>query len=88
MRDKQLVGYLLHNRTFVTTILTSQEESDVTTKALAEILQSNVASKYYLSATACAGILRRAKERGKTLPEALHRALEDRAAQTKPVVDC
>ena len=36
---------------------------------------------YWLSAKACAGILRRASRRGKELPEALKAALESRASQ-------
>jgi hypothetical protein len=35
--------------------------------------------RYYLSATACAGILRRAAKRGKELPEMLERALQSAA---------
>ena len=37
--------------------------------------QADVPQKYYLSARACAGILRRAKRRGKALPEMLRVAL-------------
>jgi hypothetical protein len=36
-------------------------------------------TRYFLSSIACAGILRRAVNRGKVLPEALARALSDRA---------
>ena len=36
--------------------------------SLSQILQASVPSKYYLSRTACRGILRRAEERGKPLP--------------------
>ena len=45
---------------------------------LSQILQpmEDVPEKYYLSARACLGILRRAKERGKELPEELKAALE------------
>ena len=43
--------------------------------SLASILEPSVASKYFLSAKACAGILRRAEKRGKELPEALRAAL-------------
>lgn len=43
---------------------------------LSEVLEANPPKKYYLSATACAGILRRAATRGKALPEFLKRALE------------
>jgi hypothetical protein len=42
---------------------------------LKEILQKDVAKKYYLSARACAGILRRAEKRGKELPQMLRQAL-------------
>ena len=44
--------------------------------SLASILEPQVDRKYYLSARACAGILRRAKKRGKTVPAPLMRALE------------
>lgn len=46
--------------------------------SLSRILQpmEDVPEKYYLSAKACLGILRRAKERGKELPEELKEALE------------
>lgn len=48
---------------------------------LSRILQpmEDVPEKYYLSAKACRGILRRAKERGKQLPEELRIALERQA---------
>ncbi|AME03649.1 hypothetical protein AXE86_05950 [Selenomonas sp. oral taxon 136] len=48
---------------------------------LSRILQpmTDVLEKYYLSAKACLGILRRAKERGKELPEELRIALERQA---------
>lgn len=37
-------------------------------------------SGYYLSAKACAGVLRRAERRGKTLPKMLREALEEAVA--------
>jgi hypothetical protein len=40
-----------------------------------------VPQRFYLSAKACAGILRRAEKRGKQLPEALKIALEAVAFQ-------
>lgn len=43
--------------------------------SLAEILEADSATKYYLSHTACLGILRRAEERGKELPPQLKWAL-------------
>ena len=47
--------------------------------SLSQILQGEVPHKYYLSRTACLGILRRAKARGKELPPQLKRALEIQA---------
>ena len=41
-----------------------------------QILQDNPPRKYFLSAEACMGILRRLKKRGKPVPELLIRALE------------
>ena len=50
--------------------------------SLSDILEiGDVPQRYYLSAKACAGILRRAEKRGKALPQMLHRALEHRATQ-------
>ena len=43
--------------------------------SLSQILQGNPPRKYYLSRTACLGILRRAGERGKELPPQLKTAL-------------
>jgi hypothetical protein len=55
---------------------------------LSDILETgDVPQRYFLSAKACAGILRRAEKRGKLLPEQLRNALlavvqaEDRRAQ-------
>jgi hypothetical protein len=45
---------------------------------------SAVPQRFYLSATACRGILRRAEKRGKVLPEPLRRALEAVAGATAP----
>lgn len=42
---------------------------------LSQILEENVPLKYYLSAKACEGVLRRAKKRGKILDEILEAAL-------------
>ena len=43
---------------------------------LSQILMADVPQKYYLSQKACLGILRRASERGKKLPEVLDLALK------------
>ena len=49
---------------------------------LSEILQTDASEKYYLSAKACEGILRRADKRGKELPEVLKTALENQITRT------
>lgn len=48
---------------------------------LSEILEDNVPEKYYLSPKACLGILRRAKNKGRKLPDNLRIALEQKAAE-------
>jgi hypothetical protein len=47
---------------------------------LSQILQDTVPEKYYLSARACLGILRRAEKRGKELPPELKAALVAQAS--------
>lgn len=50
--------------------------NDASVCSLSQVLVRGLIPKsYYLSSTACAGILRRAEKRGKTLPEPLLRAL-------------
>lgn len=50
--------------------------------SLDQILEPSPDPKYWLSPTACQGILRRADKRGKELPARLREALEQRAAQS------
>jgi hypothetical protein len=51
--------------------------SSGTVASLSEILETGeLPQRYYLSAKACKGILRRAEKRGKDLPEALRLALQ------------
>ena len=52
--------------------------------SLSSILEAYPALKYYLSKTACMGILRRAFERGKELPKKLARALKIQAGLMQP----
>jgi hypothetical protein len=60
----------------------SEWRSGAVACSLSSILEIGpVARRYYLSATACAGILRRAEKRGKALPVPLQLALEAVAAQ-------
>lgn len=51
--------------------------------SLSDILEiGDVPQRFYLTAKACAGILRRAEKRGKELPEVLSAALKAVASQT------
>ena len=53
--------------------------------SLADVLATHpVLPKYYLSPTACEGIIRRANRRGKTLPPALQEALAKQVLQSTP----
>ena len=61
------------------TLNTGGSPSAAKESSLSQILQGEVSHKYYLSRTACLGILRRAKARGKELPPQLKRALEIQA---------
>jgi hypothetical protein len=50
---------------------------------LSDVLETGaVPQRYFLSGTACRGILRRAEKRGKDLPGALHAALASVAGGT------
>ena len=55
---------------------TGESPSAAVESTLSSILQADAPEKYYLSAKACEGILRRAERRGKQLPEMLRTALE------------
>ncbi len=62
------------------TALPEQFLSDDGVCSLSDILETgDVPLRYFLSATACRGILRRAEKRGRELPTSLHMALESRA---------
>ena len=66
---------------------TSLWPNDAVVCSLSQVLvRGSIPPQYFLSSTACAGILRRAEKRGKTLPEPLMRALTAVASQeqTKP----
>ena len=49
--------------------------------SLSQVLEASTPQKYFLSAQACKGILRRAETRGKTLPPLMQAALEHKAAE-------
>jgi len=54
----------------------SEWRSGAVACSLSSILETvSIPQRYYLSQTACAGILRRAEKRGKALPQMLHQAL-------------
>ena len=57
----------------------------VVSSSLADVLVTHqVLPKYYLSPTACEGIIRRANRRGKTLPPVLQEALVRQASPNTP----
>ncbi len=50
--------------------------------SLSDVLETGpIPERFFLSSTACAGILRRAEKRGRTFPEPLKAALEEAAAR-------
>ena len=61
------------------TLNTGASPNEEVESTLSEILLAEVPERYYLSPTACLGILRRASARGKELPEVLRKALERQA---------
>ena len=67
------------------TLNTGEYPSDVVESTLSAILEANVPEKYYLSAKACEGILRRAERRGKQLPEMLRVALEQQIERERRI---
>lgn len=69
---------------------TSEWPSDAAVCSLSDTLETgDVPQRYFLSATACRGILRRAEKRGKILPALLQAALQAAASQEpmKPAAD-
>ncbi len=57
------------------TLNSGESPSDAVASSLSQILEARPHPKYYLSKTACLGILRRAEARGKELPPQLKDAL-------------
>jgi hypothetical protein len=59
------------------TLNTLESHSGAVASSLSDVLETGaVQQRYFLSATACKGILRRADKRGKALPQTLHQALQ------------
>ena len=67
-------------RTEFLTLNTGECPNVAVESTLSSILEANAPEKYYLSAKACEGILRRAERRGKELPTMLREALEEAIA--------
>ena len=69
------------------TLSISEWPSDAAVCSLSDVLETGaVPQRYFLSATACRGILRRADKRGKDLPEPLARALKA-VADSEPILN-
>lgn len=67
----------IHARGECLTLNISEFPSAVVESSLSDILETgDLPQRFFLSPTACAGILRRAKKRGRTLPKPLRAALE------------
>jgi hypothetical protein len=67
------------------TLNTSEWPSDAAVCSLSDVLETGaVPQRFFLSATACKGILRRAEKRGKQLPQQLERALQTVAQGMEP----
>lgn len=57
--------------------------NDAVVSSLSQVLvRGSIPQQYFLSSTACAGILRRAEKRGKVLPTPLLRALQAAVAES------
>ena len=69
--------------TELSTLNTGESHSVAVESTLSSILEDNVPEKYFLSAKACEGILRRAERRGKELPTMLREALEYVISQSR-----
>ena len=76
MRDRQLASYLETSSAFVTGSVLSPRPREQFVH-LSEILETGqIPERFFLTQKACAGILRRAANRGKTLPPQLAHALQ------------
>jgi hypothetical protein len=68
------------------TLNTSEWHSAAAVCSLSDTLEiGDLPQRYFLSATACKGILRRAEKRGKELPPALAQALQSVACAPEQV---
>ena len=67
--------------------ISGELHNGVSESHLSQILQDSVHPRFYLSAKACSGILRRAENKGKELPPELKKALENRALSSYEKMD-
>jgi hypothetical protein len=68
------------------TLSISEWPKDAAVCSLSDTLETgDVPQRFFLSAKACQGILRRAEKRGKVLPEALERSLKAVTARTATI---
>lgn len=79
MRDGQVARFLETSNILTFGLISFGKPND--RKMLSDVLEDGVPKKYFLSSKACAGILRRARKRGKAIPPALETALETVASQ-------
>ena len=70
-------------RTELLMLNTGESPNAAAESTLSQILEANVPEKYYLSARACEGILRRAERRGKELPPMFKEVLEQVIARSR-----
>lgn len=67
------------------TLSGTESPNDAVVCSLSDVLETfGVPEKYFLSAKACRGILRRAAKRGRKLPPLLEKALESVAKKSRP----
>lgn len=64
--------------------LSEEHRNAAEESTLSQILQETVPERFYLSATACMGILRRSENRGKELPPLLKEALQQMIEREAP----
>ena len=80
MQDRQISRFLEENGFIDFGMISFEKPNDQV--RLSQVLETgSIPPQYYLSAKACAGVLRRAEKRGRSLPPLLQTALE-RVAQT------
>ena len=74
MQDRQISKFLEENG-FIDFGMISFEKPNIRMSLSQTLERASIPPQYYLSAKACAGILRRAEKRGKKLPSKLETAL-------------